>query len=158
MLNAEKYKDRILEVASNDKVFGIDTKTNKIDDCSATNCRDCLFYTFGTISEHDVNRIKWLLSEYKDPIKLTRLEYEILKYVQKEGFNFITRNNYGDLCIYETKPIKPDSSIDWCATCKSYVLYAFNDLLQFVKFEDEESTSIQKILKNCVAENIKEEQ
>jgi hypothetical protein len=149
MLNAEKYKDRILEVASNHKVFGIDTKTNKIDDCSSTSCRDCLFYTFGTISEHDVNRIKWLLSEYKEPIKLTRLEYENLKYVQKEGFNFITRNNYGDLYIHEAKPIKPDGSIDWCTTGKSYELCAFNDLFQLVKFEDKDPTSIQDVLKNC---------
>ena len=158
MINAEKYKDRILEVVSNHEVFGMDTKNNKIDNCSSINCRDSLFYTFGTISEHDVNIIKWLLSEYKDPIKVTRLEYEILKRAKKEGFNFIVRNNYGDLYIHETKPIKPDGSIDWCTTGKSYELCAFNDLFQFVKFEDEEAISIEEVLKDCIVKNIKEEQ
>lgn len=150
MLNAEKWKKEISEC-----IYGYDSARFSISKdcapqikyCDATNCDDCM------LSEQEgycsLKRMKWLLSEYKDPIKLTRLEYEILKHVQKEGFNLIIRNNYGDLFIHETKPIKPEGSIDWCATGKSYTLCAFNDLFHFVKWEDENPTSIKEVLENC---------
>nr|DAP51665.1 MAG TPA: hypothetical protein [Caudoviricetes sp.] len=149
MLNVEKYKGRILELEDADYLFSVNKCNNKIKACCVSECTECLFNT-GNCSRA---RTRWLLSEYKEPIKLTRLEYEILKYVQKEGFNFITRTYhislYGNLFIYETKPIKYDSSVGWCTTSKSYVLYAFNDLFQFVKWEDEEPTLIKDVLDNC---------
>ena len=101
--------------------------------------------------------MKWMLSEYREPIKLSRLEYEILKHVQKEGFNFITRNNCGNSVIHEIKPIKHDGSIGWCTTSKSYMLYAFNGLFEFVTWEDEKPTSIEYVLKNCEVVNDAEE-
>lgn len=151
MLNAEKYKDRILEVASNDKVFGIDRKNNKIDNCSSMNCRDCLFYTFGTISEHDVNRIKWLLSEYKDPIKLTRLEYEILKYILNHTeYKYITRDRIGAIFIYENKPEKNGDTWRVLANGGGYTnLTILDELFKFIKWEDSKPTSIEEVLNNC---------
>lgn len=135
------------------KFFGIDTKTNKIDDCSSVKCQDCLFYTFGTISEHDVNRIKWLLSEYKDPIKLSRLEYELLKFWNVEGYKYITRDRGKRLYAYKEKPTK---KYDCCGCmCGHRMINDFVALFQFVKWEDEEPTSIKEVLKNCIVENIK---
>lgn len=156
MLNAEKYKDRILEVASNDKVFGIDTKTNKIDDCSSVKCQDCLFYTFGTISEHDVNRIKWLLSEYKDPIKLSRLEYELLRFWKDKEFKYIARDFGGMVFTYKEKPFR--KTVGWGSIHGHRVQEEFDDLFHFVKWEDEEPTSIKEVLDNCVVKEIEEEQ
>lgn len=148
MINAEKFKKEIRAMTDKDNDFAImaDNPT-VIEICNeSVRCRSCLFYK----GRCNVNRTRWLLSEYTEaPIKLTRLEYEILKHVQKEGFNFIIRNNYDDLFIHETKPIKPDGSIDWCTTGKSYVLCAFNDLFQFVKFEDKDPTSVEEVLNNC---------
>ena len=155
MLNAEKYKDRILEVASNDKVFGIDRKNNKIDNCSSMNCRDCLFYTFGTISEHDVNRIKWLLSEYKDPIKLTRLEYEILKYILNHTeYKYITRDRIGAIFIYENKPEKNGDTWRVLANGGGYTnLTILDELFKFIKWEDSKPTSIEEVLNSCEVVN-----
>ena len=160
MLNAEKYKSRILEVASNNKVFGIDTKNNKIDNCSSVNCRDCLFYTFGTISEHDVNRIKWLLSEYKEPIKLTRLEYEILKYILNDtGYKYIARDRLGEIFIYENKPEKHADNWSVHANGGGYTnLTILDGLFQFIKWLDSKPTLIKDVLENCIVENIEEEQ
>lgn len=155
MLNAERFKKEILEKSNVVFDFSISKDRHTIEKCLGV-CDNCIFCNIG---EHCSNvKVKWLLSEYKEPVKLTRFEYEILKYVQKEGFNFIIRNNYGDLSIHKTKPIKPDGSIDWCITGESYVLCAFNDLFKLVKFEDKEPTSIQEVLENCAVENIKEEQ
>lgn len=148
MINAEKYKDRILEVASNNKVFGLDTKTNKIDNCSSIKCRDCLFYTFGTISEHDVNRIKWLLSEYKEPIKLSKLEYDILKWIKENTqFEYIVRNEIGHLFASSEKPTK--QQYVWTYRERNHELSIFDKLFKFVKCEDEEPIVIADILNNC---------
>lgn len=157
MLNAEKYKDRILEVASNHKVFGIDTKNNKIDNCSSMKCRDCLFYTFGTISEHDVNRIKWLLSEYKEPLKVSKLEYDIMLYLYRNTkFRYIARDEGGYLYAYY-EPVDKGAE-NWIGGEYYETLDIFDTLFKFVKWEDEKPTSIEEILKKCVVENIKEEQ
>lgn len=147
MLNAEKFRDEILEHVCPCDLFAL-LKENKIVKCCEEACTECYFNgMYGCDFEV---MFKWLLSEYKEQlIKVSKLEYEILKYVQKEGFNFIIRNNYGDLFIHETKPIKPDSSIDWCTIGKSYALCAFNDLFQFVKFEDKDPTSVEEVLENC---------
>lgn len=147
MINGEKYKDRILEVASNHKVFGLDTKTNKIDNCSSINCQDCLFYTFGTISEHDVNRIKWLLSEYKEPIKLTRLEYELLKFWNSKKYNYIARDSNGMVYVYHEKPSKKAEV--WGSIYKHHVVEEFDKSFQFVQWEDSEPTAIEDVLGNC---------
>lgn len=156
MINAEKYRDKISKITNNGRNFSVNKHSHEIKICCASNCQECLF----DISKGftcSCGMTNWLLSEYKETIKLTRLEYEILKHVQKEGFNFIARNDlndyggnlYGDLFIYEIKPIKPYSNVGWCTTGKSYVLYAFSDLFQFVKCEDEEPTSIKDVLDNC---------
>ena len=158
MLNAEKNKEKILDLTEGGYYFAVRKDGQNIArSCYGLNCEDCIFD-----EEEDCGcsftRMKWMLSEYREPIKLSRLEYEILKHVQKEGFNFIIRNNYGDLSIHETKPIKPDGSIDWCTSGKSYELCAFNELFKFVKWEDEKPTSIKEVLEKCAVENIKEEQ
>lgn len=158
MLNAEKNREKILDLTEGGYYFAVRKDGQNIAiSCDGLKCKDCIFN-----EEEDCgcsfSRMKWMLSEYREPIKLSRLEYEILKHVQKEGFNFITRNNCGNSVIHEIKPIKHDGSIGWGTTSKSYMLYAFNDLFQFVKWEDEKPTSIKEVLENCAVDNIKEEQ
>ena len=158
MLNAEKNKEKILDLTEGGNYFAVRKDGQNIArSCDSIKCEDCIFD-----EEEDCgcsfSRMKWMLSEFEEPIKLSRLEYEILKHVQKEGFNFITRNNCGNSVIHEIKPIKHDGSIGWCTTSKSYMLYAFNGLFKFVTSEDEKPTSIKEVLDNCIVENIKEEQ
>lgn len=150
MINGEKYRDKLLKFIE-ERDAGSFTfskgKEGSFWQCGGRPCFEC-----GMVKERSncsLARLKWLLSEYKEPVKLTRLEYEILKHVQKEGFNFITRNNCGNSVIHEIKPIKHDGSIGWCTTSKSYMLYAFNGLFKFVTSEDEKPTSIQEVLDNC---------
>ena len=152
MINAEKFKKEILNIVNDDFYIAVNKNNpNGVSKCGSFPCADCMFSKLEVGKVRCTkNRMNWLLAEYKgSPAKVSKLEYEILKYVQKEGFNFIIRNNYGDLFIHETKPIKPDSSIDWCTTGKSYILCAFNDLFQFVKFEDKDPTSVEEVLNNC---------
>ena len=165
MLNAEKNKEKILDLTEGGNYFAVRKDGQNIAiSCDGIKCEDCIFD-----EEEDCGcsfpRMKWMLSECEEPIKLSRLEYEILKHVQKEGFNFITRSNsdylygdlYGNLFIYKIKPIKHDGIVGWCTTGESYVLYAFNGLFKFVTSEDEKPTSIKEVLDNCIVDNIKEE-
>lgn len=149
MLNVEKNKEKILDLTEGGYYFAVrKDRQNIARSCDGLKCEDCIFD-----GEEDCgcsfSRMKWMLSEYREPVKLTILEYEILKHVQKEGFNFITRNNCGNSVIHEIKPIKHNGSIGWCTTSKSYMLYAFNGLFKFVTSEDEKPTSIQEVLNNC---------
>lgn len=156
MINAEKYRNEILAMIEKGERLALRANNpTVVESCNnSIMCDNCLFND----GICHFSRMKWLLSEYKEPIKLTRLEYEILKYVQKEGINFIARTNYGNLCISEIKPIKSDKGIDWIINGKGHMLYAFRDLFQFVQWEDKKATSIKDVLNNCIVENIEEEQ
>lgn len=157
MINAEKHKNELRTLFKLNKLqdCALRKDNGAFGNCYNIGCKNCMFNDKEGCT---YARIKWMLSEYKESIKLSRLEYEILKHVQKEGFNFITRNDCGNSVIHEIKPIKHDGSIGWCTTSKSYMLYAFNGLFKFVTSEDEKPTSIKEVLDNCIVENIKEEQ
>lgn len=147
MLNAEKFKDEILETLDCDcEGFGV-TEDNKITMCRADSfCCICSFLKDGFCSREAKDR--WLLSEYKEPVKLSRLEYEILKWEKKEGYKYIARTSSNSLFFYANKPNK----LNYCWVSKDNndeFFGMFNKLFQFVRWEDEEPTLIEKILNNC---------
>ena len=85
----------------------------------------------------------------QDSIKITRLEYELLKYLKNKGFNFIARDNWTSFVhAYRKKPFR-DHNI-WCESNGFTVLNSFNDCFQFIKWEDEEPYEIQNILNRYV--------
>ncbi len=151
MLNAEKYRDEILEFISKKGTMHFSFKkdnVNKFGQCCETNCDYCSLYSENSTKEPcTIKRIKWLLSEYKEPVKLTKLEYEILKYISENTkYLYITRDRCDGLFLYGMEPSKGDGY--WNG--KSYaVMTAVYKLFQFVKWEDSEPTSIKDILKNC---------
>lgn len=153
MLNAEKYRNQILSVTNNHEHFAIkaDNPTAIIRCNELEQCRGCLFNN-GTCSS---SKIKWLLSEYKEPIKLTKLEYDILKYLADNTRHmYIARGKSGNLFIFDIEPVKNNINTQWNGRGMKGMLM-FNKLFQFVKWEDKEATSIKNILENC--EVIKDE-
>ena len=149
MLNAEKYRDELLKVINeNEQDFiAFDDRDNSIKNCTTMVCRNCKFSKTKKGVLCTQTKLKWLLSEYKEPIKLTRLECEILKYISENTkYLYITRDRCEGLFLYGMEPSKGDGY--WNG--KSYAgMTAFNKLFQFVKWEDKEATSIKDILKNC---------
>ena len=131
MLNAEKYKDEILEAINSKNElslkkpdgFSFDKYSNKIEPCSDdeySNCENCLFDDEDLTHSCRYHRTKWLLSECKEPIKLTRLEYDILKYISDNTkYLYITRNSCNGLFLYGMEPSKDNGywhgklSYDW---------------------------------------------
>lgn len=146
MLNAERFKKEILENSNVVSDFSMSKDKHAIKKCLGV-CEDCFFHEAG---DHCSNiKVKWLLSEYKEPIKLSRLEHELLKFIDNEGYKYIARDNCGGVLF--RYPKKPTKNIygEWGKGGICSDLRMFNDLFQFVKWEDEEPKSIKKILNNC---------
>ena len=145
MLNAEKYKNEILENSNAVFDFLMSKDKHTIKKCLGV-CDDCFFHDVG---DHCSNiKVKWLLSEYKEPVKLTELEHGILEYLlKKRQYRFVVRERNGIIYIYKSNPKKEADS--WGSLSLNNELGLFNNLFQFVQWEDSTPTSIQEVLDNC---------
>lgn len=86
-------------------------------------------------------------SKEHQPKKLTRFEFEMLKWLEKEGYKFIIRSPNNNLIAHDSTPKKVLNG--WVSGSRYKYLSPFDELLCFIKWEDEEPTSIQDVLKNC---------
>ena len=145
MLNAEKYKNEILEKSNVVFDFSISNDRHTIEKCLGV-CDNCIFCNIG---EHCSNvKVKWLLSEYKEPVKLTRFEQDVLKHlIEKTQYRFIVREKSDNIYIYKRKPKKGIGA--WDSSTGMLNLNVFINLFPFIKWEDEEPTSIKDVLDNC---------
>lgn len=142
MLKIEKIKDEIKNFYDENNTLRcylaqIATNQNYSVNCyrgGNVNCSKCLRLS-----------LLELLEEYKKPVKLSKFEYEYLKVAKKEGFNFIVRDKNDNLYLYSSKPWK--SSFRWLSEGRT--MCVFDEMFKFVKWEDEEPYSIDKILSNC---------
>lgn len=147
MLNAEKYKDRILEVASDGHDFSIDKRNYEIKPCREIECSECLFESFEECS-CCCNTTKWLLSEYKEPVKLTRFEYFILDWLlNSQCVRYIARDRNGNLYAHINKPCRV--KYEWRGNVSAVDLTIFGELFAFVKWQNTEPTPIKDVLDNC---------
>ena len=145
MLKIEKIKEKIKNFDNSDSLccYLAQMVTNKGDknNCSrknTTSCRQCL-----KLSLMD------LLEEYKKPVKLSKFEYEYLKFAKENEYNFIARDEDGGLFLYSTEPWKGE--LVW-----KYIgsgIRIFDKLFNFVKWEDESPMLIEELLKCEVIEN-----
>lgn len=155
MLNAERFKE---EINKHNNEFGL---ADNIVDCGTLGCRNCRFSRLnnsdGVIIMCSTRKVKWLLSEYKEPIKLTRLEYDILKYLSDNTVHmYIVRDGNGNICLYDAEPKKSGNG-DWWVGCGVHGMVMFDKLFQFIKWEDSTPTLIKDVLENCEVVNDAEE-
>lgn len=144
MLKIEKIKDEIRNFDTNvnaDKVLScwlhrITTNSNDNNICGVVTCSECLRLS-----------LMGLLEEYKEPIKLTKFEYEYLKVAKENEYNFIARDNDGCVFLYRNRPWKDELSWDYSGK----FMIVFEELFKFVKWADEEPYLIDEILANCEA-------
>lgn len=147
MLNAEKHKEEILKITEEGYNFAVSKDRQNIVRCTVDfTCENCIF---GEESDccYSLARMKWLLSEYKEPIKLTRLEFEILKWLDKGGYKFIVRSPSDNLMAHDSIPKKVLNG--WISENRYKTLTSFYELFQFIQWHDKEPTSIQDVLRNC---------
>lgn len=154
MLNAERFKKEILEKSNVVFDFSISKDRHTIEKCLGV-CDNCIFFNMG---EHCSNvKVKWLLSEYKEPVKLTRFEYDILKYLSDNTkYMYIVRDGNGNIFLYDEEPQKSESAPWWTGRGMCHTSM-FNKLFQFVQWEDSTPTLIKDVLENCEVVNDAEE-
>ena len=147
MTNGEKFKNKIIDKYQyliKEKV--IDGDGNRMNRA----IKEIAYKYCGIRLVGASSTFKWLFEEYKEqPIKLTRLEYLLLKLFYEKDFRYLTRSAGGFLYINKgnNPPQKKDGM--WF-NCESYITYdVINDLFQFVQWKDEQPKSIKKILNNC---------
>ncbi len=149
MLNAEKYKNEILEKSNVVFDFSISKDRHTIEKCLGV-CDNCIFCNIG---EHCSNvKVKWLLSEYKEPVKLIRVEHEILRYLYKRDYRYIAREESERVIAFKGRPHKITCGT-WNTISDEKIgflnLYDFSNLFQFTNWKDSEPTLIQGVLNNC---------
>jgi len=149
MLKIEKIKEKIKNFDTDvtaDEIFScwlyrITTNPSvKKHNCSGLVCSECLRLSL-------LN----LLEEYKEPIKLTRFEYEYLKFAKENEYNFIARDKNNNLYLYSNKPWKAEN--DWDYEDRTTPVFA--ELFKFVKWENESPMLIEELLKCEVIEDEK---
>ena len=140
MLKIEKLKDQILNYDNSDDFLSCwlhrittNSSVNK-HNCSGLVCSECL-----RLSLMD------LLEEYKKPVKLSKFEYEYLKFAKENEYNFIARDEDGGLFLYNIEPWKGE--ITW--KYRDSGIRIFTKMFNFVKWQDEEPWNIDNILANC---------
>ena len=88
--------------------------------------------------------------ELKERYEITALEKEILKHAKAKGFNYIARDKDKEIFVYGSTPKKHDNYWGDGSIFEDGDFNFFNDLFQFVKWEDEEPTKIDDVLNNYV--------
>lgn len=160
MINAEKYKGKILNIAEDGYIFAINKndKNNVIRCCSDMKCQDCMFDDEESEDcGYNLPRLKWLFAEYKERVKPTKLEHDVLKHCLNEGWNYIVRDKNGCLNAYTSEPKKLEDFNVWHSYSKFVSLNLFKNLFTFIKWEDENPRMIKDILDNCEVVNDAEE-
>ena len=147
MTNGEKYKDDIIDKYQNltkEKVIDGDGNimNRAIKEIAYKYCEMRLLGASNTF--------KWLFQEYKEPpVKLTRLEYLLLKLFYEKDFRYLTRGVGGYLYMHKGKNPPQKNGGIWY-NCETYIHFLMiDDLFQFVQWEDEEPTSVCELLQNC---------
>lgn len=151
MTNGEKYKNEIIEEYQNllkeKNIDGDGNRMNRaIKEIAYKYCGMRLVGASGTF--------KWLFKEYKEPpIKLTRLEYELLKYWKDKRYKYIARDRDGSLYLFQEEPSKKEDV--WGSIYgHSGVSRYFYDLFKSIEWTDKEPMNIEELLNNCeVLEN-----
>lgn len=143
MLKIEKIKEKIKNFDTDvtaDEILScwlhrITTNPSvKKHNCSGLVCSECLRLSL-------LN----LLEEYKETVKLSKFEYEYLKFAKAVEYNFIARDEDGGLFLYSIEPWKGE--IAW--KYRDSGIRIFTKMFDFVRWQDEEPYSIDEILANC---------
>lgn len=147
MKNIEKYFGKLLEeLTTHDHDLDCaihEIRTGGIE-CNSFGCEIC---------EHcRIDSLKWLNEEVnEEPFpKLSAVEYELLKDLHKDGYNFVARDSNKEVVtFYKEKPYK-DPEVDFYGwLVESFGWFDFDNFpkyFRFVHWEDDEPLPIDKLI------------
>ena len=124
---------------------------NNIDIMSKRNVIQCMIEGNDYAWRYELDELEPL-----ETFKMTRLDYAMLKFVQKQGAKYICRDKSGLLNLFDEVPRSDGPS--WISRGHSDYFDNFTkQLFQFVKWEDEKYYIIEDVLNNCeVVEDVGE--
>ena len=114
MINAEKYKEQFRKANRDTVMFenwGFDNITKTFRQCGSMFCKNCVMNDIEKNERKNYvscnhARMTWLLSEYVEPILLTELEYNILKFIKDNTkISYIARDKDGTLFFIRFRAI-----------------------------------------------------
>lgn len=124
---------------------------NNMDIMSKRNVIQCMIEGNDYTWRYELDELEPL-----ETFKMTRLDYEMLKFVQKQGAKYICRDKNGLLNLFDEVP--RNDSPSWVSRGRSDYFDTFTkQLFQFVTWESQEYYVIEDVLNNCeVVENVGE--
>lgn len=81
------------------EVYAIDLCYDNMDIMSKMDIRQCMFKGNDYTWRYELDKLEPL-----ETIKMTQLDYEMLKFVQKQGAKYICRDENGTLNLYDMPP------------------------------------------------------
>ena len=154
MKNFEKFEEKVKQIVYSNKPIAV--VNNKPCVCEGE-CTGCKFdKNKGDMRGCIPKAFEWLYEEYKESnkkhkketIKISRLDYELLKFLQKQGAKWISRDKKGSLNVSENKPKRDYGT--WMADGEfEYCTGYFKGLLSFVESYFIAPVPIQNVLDNC---------
>lgn len=118
---------------------------NNMDIMSKRNVIQCMIEGNDYTWRYELDELEPL-----ETFKMTRLDYEMLKFVQKQGAKYICRDESGLLNLYDSVPRISGDNHTWTSIGHSDYLSNFtNKLFQFVKWESQKYYVIKDVLNNC---------
>lgn len=127
------------------RVYARDICSDNMNTMSKMNIKDCMEYGSNCTWNYELDRLEPL-----ETIKITRLDYEMLKFIQKQGAKYICRDKNGLINLYEKEPCIMSDDCTWVAGGQcSYFGKFTKQLFQFVKWEDKKYYVIEYVLNNC---------
>ena len=134
MINFEKYKDDLMKIKGD---FAFDKNTKEVVGCNShIECKDCLFFTRNCAGS---DKIKWLYSEYKEPI-LSNDELELIKVLSKingKEYKYIAKYR-NHIYLFSNKPPMDKYGILFTSICDYLNINIYNesmDLFSNIKSE-----------------------
>ena len=143
MKNFEKYESEIEEIANNDEHFAVNNLNNNVTECDSIACENCLLN--GDCGERA--KLRWLCSEYKEPVKITKVAKTILENINPV-YKWIAKDATGYVFVYEEKPRKCRN--DWDGLKYASITNLFGEeMFNFLNWNDKEPTNIKELLNVC---------
>lgn len=152
MIDNEKYQKELIRMWDS-----VRDDNKGYPGCRGVKCKKCPLYDikwddigcgYSIYAVKMINIVeKWSNEHQPKKYKVSKLEYDILKYISDNTiFIYIARDENGKNYIFEAKPRKLD---DWWYGCGLSYMRIFDELFQFVQWEDKEPTEIKYILESC---------
>lgn len=158
MKNKEKYMTEIIDAYLDGMTIAVKAD-GKPCICQKTSCKECIFYDRTNPYSYCRDKIRaWANSEYIERPVISKRDKAFLEYLREE-YEFIARDENGDLFVYESRPRKVNACWNscWDAVSLTYERYLhlnrnFNIDFPMIKWSDKEPWTIEDLKKLEVVE------